>query len=88
MCNTKALKKDVDSITKGKLTIESNTAITSSRENFTLKLRARTDLNPYVVPGIYFDCAGTYRACLYMDSKGNLRFRDDDGREAIVASPK
>lgn len=82
--NTKALKNDSDNKTTGKFTIEGET-IGNSITNAAFKIRARTDLNPYALPSIFFDCAGTYGACLYMSKLGELRFKNDNGKEVTIA---
>ena len=83
--NTKALKKDSDNKTTGKFEIEGGT-IGNVSTNAAIKIRARTDLNPYALPGIFFDCADSYGACLYMTKTGELQFKNDNGKEVTIAS--
>ena len=82
--NTKALKNDSDNKTTGKLIIE-NRELGNTIANAAIKIRARTDLNHYSQPGIFFDCASRYGACLYMTEFGELRFKSDNGKEVTIA---
>ena len=85
MLNNNSLKNNADNTTSGRIVIESG-VIGVERHNAAIRIRARTDLNSYALPGIYFDCAGIYGACLYMDAYGRLHWANDNGQDIVLAS--